>query len=165
MSPSTIGGIAAGFIVAVSSGLAVRFRRPRQAGEVQTYSRVTQAIILVVGILALTAAIAVFATTPVKDLKDWFGIIGTFLIGIASLVVFFYYLRCSVVVTPDSITVNDPFKGTATITRDNLVSITETAFKGAAQTKFVFNDNGRRRTLTLAHAKFDLTSFIKHGSQ
>lgn len=165
MSLSTIGWIAAGFIVAVSSGLAVRFRRPRQAGEVQTYSRVAQAIILVVGILALTAAIAVFATTPVKDSKDWFGIIVTFLIGIASLVVFFYYYDLASSSPRIRSTVNDPFKGTATITRDNLVSITETAFKGAAQTKFVFNDNGRRRTLTLAHAKFDLTSFIKHGSQ
>ena len=106
-----------------------------------------------------------YIVTPVKDSKAWFGIIVTFLIGITSLVVFFYYLRFSVVVTPDSITVNNLFKGTATITRDNLVSITETAFKGAAQTKFVFNDNGRRRTLTLAHAKFDLTSFIKHGRQ
>lgn len=165
MAPSTVGWIAAGFIVAVSSGLIVRFRKPKQAGEVQTYSRGAQALMLAVGILALAGAIAVLLTTPVKDSKDWFAIISAFIGGIAALVCFYYYLRFSVKVLPDSITVNDPFKGTATITRDNLVSITETAFKGAAQTKFVFNDNGRRRTLTLAHAKFDLTSFIKHGSQ
>ena len=161
MSASAIGWITAGFVVAISSALIIRFRKPRQAGEVQTYSRAAQASMLIVGILAITAAIAVFATTPVKDSKDWFAIVAAFIGGIAALFCFYYYLCFSVKVTPESITINDPFRGTSTITHENLVSIAETAFKGASQTKFIFDDDGRLRAVTLAHSKFDLTPFTE----
>lgn len=79
--------------------------------------------------------------------------------GVAALVCFYYYLRFSVKVLPDSITINDPFKGTSTITRDNLISFEQTVFEGASQTKCVFHNEGRQRSVTLTHSKFDLTQF------
>ena len=162
MGASTIGAIITGFVMAMSAALAAKYRKPKMPHETQTYSKIAQGFIFAAGIILLAAGIALWAAIPDTDKtgKDWFVIASTFVGSIAAFLCFYYYSRFSLVVMPEMIIVNHPFKGIFYITHDNLIATRKTSFKGVTQTELVFYDAARRRKITLAHSLFDVTAFL-----
>lgn len=158
MSASAIGWIAAGFIVAISSALVMRHRQLPRYGQAQGYSNAARVLMLACALLFIVGSLVIFLNAPVKDSTVWIGTIGCFSLGIGALIGLYYYLRFSVTVLPESITVTDPWRGTVQITADNLVSTTDTRFKGAKQTTFVFRDGEKQRSLTLSHRVVELNA-------
>lgn len=151
MTPSTFGSNVAGFIVDLSSALVIRHRRLPRYGHKQGYSSAAKALSCASAILFLAAAVVVFMSADMRDVKTWVECIICISLGIGLLLATYFYLCFSVVVTPDSITFTDPFHGTLTITKGNLVSAQSSWFKGATQTRFVFVDGDKRRSVTIPH--------------
>lgn len=73
---------------------------------------------------------------------------------------FYYYSRLTVRVTPESVIVTHPFKGTLRVTRDNLISIARIAYNNGSLTRFIFDDGGRK-SVDLSYAAFDLRLFTR----
>lgn len=160
MTPTMFGWIGAGLIVAIASALVIRRRPVPRYGHQQGYSVAATILIFASAVLSLVAAVVVLLSVDVRDGKMWVGSIACAGLGLGLLAASYYYLRFSVVVTPDSVTYTDPFRGTHTIAKKNLVSVESTRFKGAAQSRFVLMDEGKQRSVTLSHRIVDLNALF-----
>lgn len=158
MSPSTLGAAIAGAVVAISSALTIRLRKPVASGVVQRYPRIARVFVLVFALLLLAMVIAVYGAAPPSTAKAWIGMIGGLSLALFSFGTYYYYRRMAVRVSPDSIVVAHPFRGTLRLTHENLISMHQATFMGASITTFVFDDGGRQ-TLRLPNSKFDVRAF------
>lgn len=130
-------------------------------GQVQVYPRFARVLLFVLAVLFLAGAITVYGIAPPAGATDWFGIGGTAAIALFCFGAFHYYSRLTVRVTPESVVVSHPFKGTLRVTHDNVISIARIAYSnGSSATRFIFDDGGRK-SVDLSNTAFDLRLFTR----
>lgn len=161
-SPSTVGRIAAGFLVPVGAAIVIATRKPKALGEVQSYSKSAAAISFLAGIAAIAIGIYLVVTGQgdASAGKQWAAVTIAFVFGIGAMVGSYYYATYAIIVAADSLRVNHPFKGTFTIERNNLVAVKESAFKGARLLDVEFMDGDTMRKITIDLVRFDVDAFF-----
>ncbi len=143
-------------------------RPPVAHGRVQTYPRIIPLIVSLGGIACVLGGGYYWYSVTTFD-TDAIHLPVLLIVGGCLLLAWGYFsARYAVIVTPDSIEVINPFRGTMIITHNNLLVPPDThTFSGSPQTRFVIDDDGRKRRISIGTVQFDLSAFmnVEHAQQ
>lgn len=96
------------------------FRKPQPPGAVQRFPKFLSVVLYIcAGVMLL------FGVTGLVGAREVAGGLFGMGLGLLFLAFAYYYSRYFIVVKPDSITVNQPFRGQMVITHKNIVSVKE----------------------------------------
>lgn len=162
MRPSQIGFLLTMLFVPLGAVIYERyFRKPKPVGTVQRYPMFVRVLLVVMAaaFLAGTVAWAFRGPREVPARQYWFSFglfsfVAVLFVGIA-----YYYIRYQVIVSPTTLTIRRPFRGTVDITRDDVISSQSYRFKGTLKFQVVYRDGDKRQRVEIDATRLDLDAF------